>query len=331
MTLARRRILQLAAGAAVAPLLVLPAVSRIARAQAYPSRPVHLIVPFAPAGASDIIARIVGPALSERLGQQVVIENKAGAGGNIGTEIVTRAAPDGYTLLMVGGFNAINATLYDKLSFVFSRDIVPVASIARMPNVMAVNPSFPAHTVPEFIAYAKANPDKINFASGGTGSPTHMVGELFKMMTGIKMVHLPYRGAGPALIDLLGGQVEVMFATLPSSIGYIRGGKLRPLGVTLASRSDAAPEVPTISEFVPGYDAGDWYGIGAPKGTPAEIIDKLNQDINAVLTDPKMKARMADLGMTVQISRTSAEYGAFIADETEKWSKVVKFSGAKPD
>jgi tripartite-type tricarboxylate transporter receptor subunit TctC len=330
MTLARRRILQLAAGVAVSPL-VLPSVSRIARAQAYPSRPVHLVVPFAPAGASDIIARIVGPALSERLGQQVVIENKAGAGGNIGTEIVTRAAADGYTLLMVGGFNAINATLYDKLSFVFSRDIAPVASIARMPNVMEVNPSFPAHTVPEFIAYAKANPDKINFASGGTGSPTHMVGELFKMMTGIKMVHLPYRGAGPALIDLLGGQVEVMFATLPSSIGYIRGGKLRPLGVTLASRSDAAPEVPTISEFVPGYDAGDWYGIGAPKGTPAEIVDKLNQDINAVLTDPKMKARMADLGMTVQISRTSADYGAFIADDTEKWSKVVKFSGAKPD
>jgi tripartite-type tricarboxylate transporter receptor subunit TctC len=330
MTLARRRILKLAAGVAVSPL-VLPSVSRIARAQAYPSRPVHLVVPFAPAGASDIIARIVGPALSERLGQQVVIENKAGAGGNIGTEIVTRAAADGYTLLMVGGFNAINATLYDKLSFVFSRDIAPVASIARMPNVMEVNPSFPAHTVPEFIAYAKANPDKINFASGGTGSPTHMVGELFKMMTGIKMVHLPYRGAGPALIDLLGGQVEVMFATLPSSIGYIRGGKLRPLGVTLASRSDAAPEVPTISEFVPGYDAGDWYGIGAPKGTPAEIVDKLNQDINAVLTDPKMKARMADLGMTVQISRTSADYGAFIADDTEKWSKVVKFSGAKPD
>jgi tripartite-type tricarboxylate transporter receptor subunit TctC len=330
MTFARRRILQLAAGAAVSPF-VLPFVSRIARAQAYPSRPVHLIVPFAPAGASDIIARIVGPALSERLGQQIVIENKAGAGGNIGTEIVTRAAPDGYTVLMVGGFNAINATLYDKLSFVFGRDIAPVASIARMPNVMEVNPSFPAHTVPEFIAYAKANPDKINFASGGTGSPTHMVGELFKMMTGIKMVHLPYRGAGPALIDLLGGQVEVMFATLPSSIGYIRGGKLRPLGVTLASRSDAAPEVPTISEFVPGYDAGDWYGIGAPKGTPAEIVDKLNQDINAVLTDPKMKARMADLGMTVQISHTSADYGAFIADETEKWSKVVKFSGAKPD
>jgi tripartite-type tricarboxylate transporter receptor subunit TctC len=330
MTLARRRILQLAAGTAIAPL-VLPAVSRIARAQAYPSRPIHLIVPFAPAGASDIIARIVGPALSERLGQQIVIENKAGAGGNIGTEIVTRAAPDGYTLLMIGGFNAINATLYDKLSFVFSRDIAPVASIARMPNVMEVNPSFPAHTVPEFIAYAKANPDKINFASGGTGTPTHMVGELFKMMTGIKMVHLPYRGAGPALIDLLGGQVEAMFATLPSSIGYIRGGKLRPLGVTLASRSDAAPDVPTISEFVPGYDAGDWYGIGAPKSTPAEIVDKLNQDINAVLTDPKMKARMADLGMTVQISRTSADYAAFIADETEKWSTVVKFSGPKPD
>src|SRR5215212_2243945 len=330
MTLARRRILQLAAGVAVAPL-VLPSVSRIARAQAYPSRPVHLIVPFAPAGASDIIARIVGPALSERLGQQIVIENKAGAGGNIGTEIVTRATPDGYTLLMIGGFNAINATLYDKLSFVFSRDIAPVASIARMPNVMEVNPSFPAHTVPEFIAYAKANPDKINFASGGTGSPTHMVGELFKMMTGIKMVHLPYRGAGPALIDVLGGQVEVIFATLPSSIGYIRGGTLRPLAVTLGSRSDALPDVPAMSEFVPGYDAGDWYGVGAPKDTPAEIVGRLNQEINAILADAKMKTRMSDLGMTVQISATPADYGKFIADETEKWSKVVKFSGAKPD
>jgi tripartite-type tricarboxylate transporter receptor subunit TctC len=328
MKFARRRFLHLAAAAAVFPA-ILPS---IARAQAYPTRPVHLIVPFAPAGASDIIARIIGPALSERLGQQVVIENKAGAGGNIGTEVVTRAAPDGYTLLMVGGFNAINATLYEnKLSFVFSRDIAPVASIARMPNVMEVNPSFPAHTVPEFIAYAKANPDKVNFASGGTGSPTHMVGELFKMMTGIKMVHLPYRGAGPALIDLLGGQVEVMFATLPSSIGYIRGGKLRPLGVTLATRSDAAPDIPTIGEFVPGYDAGDWYGIGSPKNTPAEIVVRLNQDINAVLSDLKMKARMADLGMTVQISAKPADYGAFIADETEKWSKVVKFSGAKPD
>jgi tripartite-type tricarboxylate transporter receptor subunit TctC len=326
MTLARRRILQLAAGA-----IALPFASRTAGAQAYPSRPVHLIVPFAPAGASDIIARIVGPALSERLGQQVVIENKAGAGGNLGTEFVVRAPADGYTIGMVGGFNAINATLYDKLNFVFNRDIAPVASIARMPNVMETNPAFPAHTVPEFIAYAKANPDKINFASGGTGSPTHMVGELFKMMTGIKMVHLPYRGAGPALIDVLSGQVEVIFATLPSSIGHIRGGKLRPLAVTLGSRSDALPDVPAMKEFVPGYDAGDWYGVGAPKGTPVEIVARLNQEINAILAEPKMKARMADLGMTVQISATPADYGAFIADETEKWSKVVKFSGAKPD
>lgn len=287
--------------------------------------------PFAPAGASDIIARIIAPPLSERLGQQIVIENRPGAGGNLGTESVVRAAPDGTTLLMVGGFNAINATLYEKLNFVFSRDIAPVASIARMPNIMEVNPSFPAHNVPDFIAYAKANSEKINFASGGTGSPTHMVGELFKMMTGIKMVHLPYRGAGPALIDLLAGQIEVMFATLPSSIGHIRGGKLRPLAVTFATRSDAVPDVPTVSEFVPGYDAGDWYGIGAPKGTPAEIVDRLSQEINAVLADLAMKARMADLGMSVQISRTSAEYGAFIVDETEKWSKVVKFSGAKPD
>ncbi|MEI8153950.1 MAG: tripartite tricarboxylate transporter substrate binding protein [Hyphomicrobiales bacterium] len=320
----RRRFLLLAAGAAA-----LSAIPQAARAQAYPARPIHLIVPFAPAGAADIIARIIGPALSERLGQQVVIENKAGAGGNIGTELTVRSPGDGYTLLMIGGFNAINTTLYDKLSFVFSRDIAPVASIARMPNVMEVNPAFPAKTVPEFIAYAKANPDKINFASGGTGSPTHMVGELFKMMTGIKMVHLPYRGAGPALIDLLGGQVEVMFATLPSSIGHIRGGKLHPLAVTFATRSGTLPDVPTIGEFVPGYDAGDWYGVGAPKDTPPEVIDRLNRDINAVLTDPKMQARLIDLGMTPQISAKPSDYAAFIADETEKWAKVIKFSGAK--
>jgi len=325
MTIARRRFLKLAAGAAA-----LPAAPHLARAETYPARPIHLVVPFAPAGASDIIARIIGPALSERLGQQIVVENKAGAGGNLGTEAVVRAPADGYTLLVVGGFNAINATLYDKLNFVFSHDIAPVASIARMPNVMEVNPAFPAHTVPAFIAYAKANPDKINFASGGTGSPTHMVGELFKMMTGIKMVHLPYRGAGPALIDLIGGQVEAMFATLPSSIGYIRGGQLRPLAVTLGKRSDALPEVPTVGEFVPGYDAGDWYGIGAPSGTPPDIVERLNKEINAVLSDPAMKARMADLGMTVQISNTPSDYAAFIADETEKWAKVVKFSGAKP-
>ena len=329
MTLARRRFLRLAAGAAASPV-VLPAVSRIASAQTYPTRPVRLIVPFAPAGASDIIARIIGPALSERLGQQIVIENRPGAGGNIGTESVVRAAPDGYTLLVVGGFNAINATLYDKLNFVFSRDIAPVASIARMPNVMEVNPSFPATTVPEFIAYAKANPDKINFASGGTGSPTHLTGELFKMMTGIKMVHLPYRGAGPALIDLLGGQVEVMFATLPSSIGYIRGGKLRALAVTPAARSEVMPDVPSVGEFVPGYDAGDWYGIGAPKSTPTEIVDMLNKQINATIADPKMKARLVDLGMTPVISDVPG-FGRFIADEAEKWSKVVRFSGAKPD
>ncbi len=321
----RRRFLLALAVAASAAL------PQLAHAAPYPDRPIHLIVPFAPAGASDIIARIVGPALSERLGQQIVIENKAGAGGNLGTDTVVRADGDGYTLLVVGGFNAINATLYDKLNFNFARDIAPVGSIARMPNVMEVNPAFPAHTVPEFIAYAKANPDKVNFASGGTGSPTHMVGELFKMMTGIKMVHLPYRGAGPALIDVLGGQVELIFATLPSSIGYIRGGKLRPLAVTLAQRSDALPEVPVMSDFVPGYDAGDWYGIGAPKSTPPEIVQRLNRELNAVLADPKMKARMADLGMTVQISKTPADYRAFIAEETEKWSKVVKFSGAKPD
>ena len=326
MTLARRRFLHLAAGAAA-----LSAVSSTAWAQAYPTRPVRLIVPFAPAGASDIIARIIGPALSERLGQQIVIENRPGAGGNIGTEAAVRAAPDGYTLVVVGGFNAANATLYDKLSFVFSRDIAPVASIARMPNVMEVNPSFPAANVPEFVAYAKLNPDKINFASGGTGSPTHLTGELFKMMTGIKMVHLPYRGAGPALVDLLGGQVEVMFATLPSSIGHIRAGKLRALAVTPAARSEAIPDVPSIGEFVPGYDAGDWYGIGAPRETPTAIVDMLNKEINTLLADPKMKARLADLGMTAQISAAPADYAKFIAAETEKWSKVVKFSGAKVD
>ncbi len=325
MTLPRRRFLQVAASA-----LALPALSRSAQAETYPARPVRLVVPFAPAGASDIIARLVGPALSERLGQQVVVENRSGAGGNIGTESVVRATADGYTLLVVGGFNAINTTLYDKLSFVFARDIVPVAGIARMPNVMLVLPTFPAATVPEFIAYAKANPEKINFGSGGTGSPTHLSGELFKMMTSINMVHLPYRGAGPALIDLLGGQLQTMFPTLPSAIGYIRGGKLRALGVTPAKRSEAVPDVPSIGEFVPGYDAGDWYGVGAPAGTPPEIVERLNKDINAVLTDPEMKSRLTELGMT-PIPASQTEFTRFIADETEKWSKVVKFSGAKPD
>ena len=298
-------------------------------ANSYPTKPIRLIIPFAAGGPTDAIGRTFAKELGEVLGQPVVVENRAGAGGNLGTESVVNAPADGYTLLMVGGFNAVNATLYEKLNFSFSRDIAPVSNVVRMPNVMEVNPAFPAASGPEFIAYAKANPDKINFASGGTGTVTHVTGELFKMMTGIRMVHLPYRGAGPALIDLLAGQVQVMFPTLPSSIGYIRGGKLRPLGVTSAERSEALPEVPSIGEFVPGYDASDWYGVGAPRNTPPDIVERLNREINLVLADPAIKMRMADLGMTVVPSPTPADFAGFIAAETEKWGKVVRFSGIK--
>ena len=268
--------------------------------------------------------------MSERLGQQFVIDNRPGAGSNIATEAVVRAPPDGYTLLMVGATNAINATLYDKLNFNFIRDIAPVAGIIRVPLIMEVNPSVPAKTVPEFIAYAKANPGKINMASGGNGTTLHVSGELFKMMTGVNMVHVPYRGAGPVLIDLLGGQVQVTFDTMPSSIEYIRAGKLRALAVTTAIRSEALPDVPTVGEFVPGYEASTWYGVGAPKNTPAEIIDKLNKEINAGLADPKIKARLADLG-DIGLALSPADFGKLIADETEKWGKVVKFAGIKPD
>jgi tripartite-type tricarboxylate transporter receptor subunit TctC len=321
----RRQFLHLAAGAAV-----LPALPQIAMAQTYPSRPVRLIVPFAPAGATDITARLMGQWLSERLGQQFIIDNRPGAGGNIATEAVVRAPADGYTLLLVGAFNVINAALYEKLNFNFIHDISPVASIIRMPNVMVVNPSVPAKTVPEFIAYARANPGKINMASGGIGSPQHLSGELFKMMTGVNMVHVPYRGGAPALTDLLGGQVQVMFASMASSIEYIRDAKLRALAVTPATRSEALPDIPTVADFVPGYDASDWFGLGAPKNTPAEIIETLNMEINAALGDPKIKARLADLGLTV-LAGSPADFGKLIADETEKWAKVVKFSGAKPD
>src|SRR5262245_41863172 len=272
MKLPRRRFLHLAAGAAV-----LPALPQIAMAQTYPSRPVRLIVPFAPAGATDITARLMGQWLSERLGQQFIIDNRPGAGGNIGTEAVVRAPADGYTLLLVGGFNAINAALYDKLNFNFIHDISPVASIIRMPNVMVVNPSVPVRTVPEFIAYAKTNPGKVNIESGGIGTPQHLAGELFKMMTGVNMVHVPYRGGAPALTDLLGGQVQVMFASMASSIEYIRDGKLRSLAVTPATRSEALPDIPTVADFVPGYDASDWFGLGVPRNTPADIVDKLNK------------------------------------------------------
>jgi tripartite-type tricarboxylate transporter receptor subunit TctC len=325
LKLPRRRFLHLAAGAAA-----LPAVSRIAWAQAYPTRPVRLLVPLAPGGASDILARLIGQWLSERLGQQFVIDNRPGGGGNIGTEAVVRAPADGYTLLLVGGFNAVNATFYDKLNYNFIRDIAPVASIIRTPFVMAVNPRVPAKTVPEFIAYAKTSPGKINYASAGTGTSTHLTGELFKMMAGVDMVHVPYRSGGPALTDLLGGQVQIMFPTTVASIEYIRSGRLRALAVTAATRSDALPGIPTVGEFVPDYEASNWFGVGAPKATPAEIVEKLNKEINAGLADPNMKARLVDLGGTV-LPGSPADFGKLIAEETEKWGKVVKFSGAKAD
>jgi tripartite-type tricarboxylate transporter receptor subunit TctC len=324
MKLPRRQILHLAAGAAA-----LPAVSRFAWAQAYPSRPVRIIVAFAPGGVGDITARLIGQWLSERLGQPFVIENRAGGGGNIGTEAVVRALPDGYTLLLCSSFNATNVSFYDKLNYNFIRDIAPVASITRVPSVMVVHPSVPAKSVPEFIAYAKANPRKLNMASAGIGLGSHIAGELFKMMAGIDMVHVPYRGGGPALNDLLGGQVQVYFGTTVSSIGYIRAGRLRALAVTTATRSDVLPNVPTVGEFLPGYEASGWTGIGAPKTTPAEIVEKLNNEINTGLADPKLKARLADLGGTV-LPGSPADFGKLIVEETEKWAKVIKFAGIKP-
>jgi tripartite-type tricarboxylate transporter receptor subunit TctC len=321
--LPRRKFLNLAAGAAV-----LPAVARIARAGDYPSRPVRLIVGFAPGGATDIMGRLMGQWLSERLGQPFIVENRAGAGSNVGTEVVVNAAPDGYTLLVATVVNAINATLYDRLNFNFVRDIAPVGGIHREPFVMVVNTSLPAKTVPEFIAYAKANRGKINMASGGVGSGNHLSGELFKMMTGVDLVHVPYRGAGPALIDLLAGQMQVLFATMSSSIGYVRDGRLRALAITTATRSPVLPDIPTVAESVPGYEASFWSGIGAPKKTPAEIVDTINKEINAGLADPKMKARFVDWGST-ELPGSPAEFGKLIAEETEKMGKVVKFCGAK--
>ena len=325
MKLPRRQFLHLAAGAAA-----LPTVSRFAFAQTYPSRPVRLIVPFAPAGGSDITARLMGQWLSEWLAQPFIIENRPGAGSNIATEAVVRAAADGYTLLYVTTANAINATLYDKLNFNFIRDIAPVATISRNTYVMLVHPSMPAKTVPEFIAYAKAHPRKINMASAGTGSPPHVCGELFKMMAGVDLLHLPYRGGGPALTDLLGGQVQVYFATTVASIEYIRTGRLRALAVTTATRSDALPDIPTVAEFVPGYEASSWYGVGAPKATPAEIVEKLNKEINAGLADAKLKARLADLGGDV-LALSPADFGKLIADETEKWGNVIRALNIKAD
>jgi tripartite-type tricarboxylate transporter receptor subunit TctC len=321
----RRQFLRLAAGAAA-----LPALPHVARAQAYPSRPVRIIVGLAPGGANDILARLMGQWLSERLGQPFIIENRPGGGGNIATEAVVRAPADGYTLLMVGPSSAINATLYDKLSFNFIRDIAPVASFLRGPTVLVVNPSVPANTVPEFIAYAKANPGKLSMASAGIGSGPHMSGELFKMMAGVDLVHVPYRGSGPAFTDLLGGQVQVYFPGTVSSIEYIRAGKLRALAVTTATRSDVLPGVPTVGEFVPGYEASSVFGLGAPRNTPAEIVDKLNKETNAGLADPKITARLADQGGTV-LALSPAGFGKLIADETEKWAKVIKFAGIKPE
>ena len=325
MKLRRRQFLHLAVGAAA-----LSALSRIARAQAYPSRPIRWVVGFVPGGATDIIARLMGQWLSERLGQSVVIENRPGAGSNIATEVVVNAPPDGYTLLLVGPTHAVNATLYPKLNYNFIRDIAPIASISREPLVMVVNPSVPAKTVPEFIAYAKANPGKLNMASSGIGTSVHVGGELFKMMTSINMLHVPYRGAAPAITDLIGGRVQVMFATLPSSIEYIKAGNLRALAVTTARRTPALPDVPIVADVLPGYEASAVYGVGAPRNTPVEIVDELNKEINAGLADPWMQARLADLGGTV-LPGTPADFAKLIAEETQKWAKVVKFSGATPE
>jgi tripartite-type tricarboxylate transporter receptor subunit TctC len=324
MRLSRRQLLHLASG-----LAAVPGLPFIARAQSYPSRPVRLMVGFAAGQAIDILARLVGQGLSERLGQQFIIENRPGAGGNIATEMVVRSPPDGYTLLVVGANNAINASLYDNLSFNMLRDIMPVAGIYRVPQVMEVNPQFPARTVPEFIAYAKANPGKVNFASAGSGSVAHVTGEFFKMLTGIQMQHIPYRGAPPALTDLIAGQVDVMFDNLPSSIEHIRSGRLRPLGVCSTTRLPALPDVPPVADFVPGFETSAFAGLGAPQGTPAEVIDMINKGVNAGLAEPTVAKRIVELG-GMPMPLAPAGFGKLVADETEKWAKVVKFSGAKP-
>jgi len=321
----RRQFLHLAAGAAA-----LPAVSRVAWAQTYPTRPVRIVVAFAAGGTTDIVARVIGQWLSERLRQQFIVENRPGGSGNIGTEAVVRAHPDGYTLLAVAPANATNAALFDKLNFDFIRDIAPIAGVIRVPGVLEVNPSVPARTVPEFIAYAKANRGKINMASAGSGTPLHVGGELFKLMTGVEMTHVPYRGNAPALTDLLGGQVQVMFDTMPNSIEYIKAGKLRPLAVTTATRWEGLPDIPTVGDFVPGYEASGWYGLAAPKNTPPEIVDKLNNEVNAALADPKMKARLADMGGTV-LAGSPADFGKLIATETEKWGKVIRAANIKAE
>jgi tripartite-type tricarboxylate transporter receptor subunit TctC len=325
MKFPRRRFLKLTGIAAAASALQWPAL-----ALDYPTRPVRWVVGYPPGGPQDIVARLVGQFLSERFGQQFIIENRSGAGGNIGAEAVINAPPDGYTMLLVGSPNAINATLYEKLSFVFLRDIVPVASIGRVPLVMEVHPSVPAKTVPEFIAYAKANPGTINYASAGNGTPQHVSAELFKMMTGVNMLHVPYRGAAPAMTDMISGHVQVMFDPMPTAIEQVKAGRLRALAVTTTKRSDALPDLPTVSEFLPGFAADTWYGAGVPRNTPVEIVEALNRAINAVLGEAKVKERLADLGAAVLVG-TPADFGRMLADETEKWGRVVKASGAKPE
>ena len=325
MKLPRRRFLQLAAGAAT-----LPSVSRFAKAQSYPSRPVRIVVGFPPGGPADILARLIGQSLSERLGQPFIVENRPGASGNIGTEAVIRAPSDGHTLLLVVPGNAISDLLYDKLSFSFIRDAAPVAGISNGPLVMEVHPAVPVHTVPEFIAYTKARPGKVNYASPGIGTTIHLCGELFKMMTGVNMVHVPYRGNAPAVTDLIAGQVQVMFADTPSSIEHVKAGKLRALAVTTAVRSEILPEMPTVSEFLPGFVASNWFGVAAPRNTPPEIIDKLNTEINVVLAEPRVRARLTDLGAAV-LAGSSADFGRFIAAEAEKWGKVIRTTGIKAD
>jgi tripartite-type tricarboxylate transporter receptor subunit TctC len=325
MKLVRRQFLRFA-GATLAA----PALSRIAVAQDYPTRPVRLIVGNAPGGGPDILARLLGPWLSVRLGQPLIIENRPGAGGSVATEAVMNAPADGHMLLLATIANTVNATLYEKLNYNFIRDIAPVASISREPLFMLVNPSFPAKTVSEFIAYAKTNPSKLSIASPGNGTAPHVAGELFKMMAGINMVHVPYRSGAPALTDLISGQVQVYFGALPVSIEHIRAGKLRPLAVTGATRSEVLPDIPTVGDFVPGYEASTWFGVGAPKNTPTEVVDRLNKEINASLADPKLRARFADLGSSPFVGKP-ADFGRFIAEETAKWAKVVKFAGIKPE
>jgi tripartite-type tricarboxylate transporter receptor subunit TctC len=325
MKRSRRHFLRLASGA-----IALPASSRLALAQTYPSRPVRLIIGYTPGGSADLTARLMGQWLSEKLGQSFVVENRPGASTNIATEAVLRAAPDGYTLLLVAPANAINATLYDKLNFNFIREVEPIAGLIRFPNVVVVNPSVPVKSIPELIAYAKANPGKLNMASSGNGSTIHMSGELFKMLTDINMVHVPYRGGAPALTDLIAGQVQVMFDNIPTCAEHVKSGKLRGLAVTSTTRSEVLPDLPTVADFLPGYEASAWYGLGAPKGTPAEIVDRLNKAVNEILADPKVKAKFSEYG-AILLPGSAADFGKLLADETEKWAKVVKFSGAKVD